>query len=132
MAAGLAGVVVVGAIGFFVARRTARSEAVRDAREVNVADQRAVHSLVTDDVMTGDPAALQALDAAVADRVLSSRVVRVKIWDADGRIVFSDERSLVGRRFVIGNEELDALRQGRVKAEVSDLSKPENVHERQY
>src|SRR5262249_10620544 len=47
-----------------------------------------------------------------------------------GRIVYSDEPRLVGMRFPLDRDELDAAAQDRPLAEVSDLSKPENRFER--
>jgi signal transduction histidine kinase len=56
----------------------------------------------------------------------------VKIWTADGRILWSNEPRLIGRRFALDPNELDAIRANRTNAEVSDLSQPENVYERNY
>jgi signal transduction histidine kinase len=39
---------------------------------------------------------------------------------------------LIGLRFTLGDDELDALRQRGIQAEVSDLSRPENRFERRY
>ena len=54
--------------------------------------------------------------------MLRDGVVRVKLWTPDGRIVYSDEPRLIGARYP-PDEPLEA---GRVEAEVSDLSRPEN------
>jgi signal transduction histidine kinase len=56
----------------------------------------------------------------------------VKVWDATGRIVYSDEPELIGSRYPLGDEEREALRERAVDAEVSDLSRPENRFERRY
>jgi signal transduction histidine kinase len=58
--------------------------------------------------------------------------VRVKIWSADGRILYSDEPRIVGTRYALGEDEIGTLRSGQSEAEVSDLSRPENRFERQY
>jgi signal transduction histidine kinase len=54
----------------------------------------------------------------------------VKIWDSSGRIVYSDQAALIGKRYPLGADEREAFENGRVTAEVSDLSKPENRYER--
>jgi signal transduction histidine kinase len=54
----------------------------------------------------------------------------VKLWSADGRIVYSDERRLIGERYPLGADELRVLRDGGVEAEISDLTRPENRFER--
>jgi len=80
--------------------------------------------------MRGDPVALAALDDVVAARILGGPIVRVKIWKPDGTIIYSDEAALIGRRYPLGGDELQILRQGGSEAELSDLAKPENVFER--
>ena len=44
----------------------------------------------------GDPARVAAVDRLVQERVLGERVVRVKLWARDGRVVYSDEPRLIG------------------------------------
>jgi signal transduction histidine kinase len=68
----------------------------------------------------------------VREQVLTEPVVRLKIWTADGRILWSDQPRLIGSRYPLGDEELEALRAGRTNAEVSDLTRPENRFERNY
>ncbi len=53
----------------------------------------------------------------------------MKIWDADSRIVYSDESRLIGERFELGTEELEILKNGGIEAETTDLSRPENRFE---
>lgn len=74
--------VLVFSIGtFFVLRQLGRREAVRNAREVaQLAGQGIVEPSITSGVLTGRPEALARLDRMVQERVLSDRVVRVKIW----------------------------------------------------
>ena len=76
------------------------------------------------------PAALERLDRLVQERVLSERVVRVKLWTRDGRIVYSDEPRLIGAMYPRGDDEIEALRSGETHAELSDLTRPENRFER--
>jgi signal transduction histidine kinase len=66
----------------------------------------------------------------VQERVLGERVVRVKLWAHDGRIVYSDEPRLIGARFPLDAEKLGVLRTGATKASLSDLAGPENRFER--
>jgi signal transduction histidine kinase len=58
--------------------------------------------------------------------------VRVKIWRPDGQIVYSDEPALIGSNYTLGGDEQSSIAAGRIDAEVSDLTKPENRFERQY
>jgi two-component system, NarL family, sensor kinase len=56
----------------------------------------------------------------------------VKIWDRSGRIVYSDEKRLVGARYPMTEEELDEFQDDNIHAHVSDLDKPENRFERSF
>jgi diguanylate cyclase (GGDEF)-like protein len=74
---------------------------------------------------------LAALDAALKRNVLGDDVARVKIWNRDGRVVYSDDATLVGRRFATSAELRTALA-GSTASEVSTLSRTENVDERHF
>jgi two-component system, NarL family, sensor kinase len=132
MAAGLAAAVVIAAIGFVILRRTAVADALDNARDLTQAEAKVVALLITDRVMAGDRDALAILDLAVRERVLSERVVKVKVWSPDGRVVYSDDPTLVGRQFTLSGEAQEALRTGGVEVELSELSGSENVRERGY
>jgi two-component system NarL family sensor kinase len=130
---GLAAVLVVAVVAGIAIRHITDQEALRDARELTrTAALSAVDPDLTDKAATGDPAALARLDRAVRTRVLTSPVVRVKIWSLDGRIVYSDARRLIGRRFALSPEQRRAVRRGVVAADVSDASEPENELERGF
>jgi signal transduction histidine kinase len=96
------------------------------------AGRRLVAPNVTPELVRGDPAALDGMDQIVQARVLSKRLVRVKIWSSDGRIIYSDERSLIGEQYKLDKEDLAAFDQDEAEAEVSDLAAPENVYEHKY
>ncbi|QIG44457.1 integral membrane sensor signal transduction histidine kinase [Nocardioides anomalus] len=125
----LAGVV---AVGGWASRQEAESEAVdAAARRTQTLARAVVEPVLTDAVVAGDPGALATLDRAVRDHVLNDAVVRVKIWSADGAVVYSDEPRLVGRQFGLDEEEAEMLSRGSGRgAEVTDLDEPENVYER--
>src|SRR5205823_5591823 len=73
----------------------------------------------------------RAIRRIVEARILHATfpVVRVKVWRRDGTVLFSESRDLVGRRFEV-DDDLEAAFRGEVEADVTDLSKPENVAER--
>jgi signal transduction histidine kinase len=112
-------------------RSVGESEALRDARQYTVlTGQGIVEPALGDGVVDGDEAALRRLDTVVQERVLGERVVRVKIWAADGRIVYSDEPRLIGSNYPLDDSKLEVLRTGGTRAERSDLDGPENRFER--
>jgi two-component system, NarL family, sensor kinase len=49
------------------------------------------------------------MDHVVRAHVLSSSIVRVKIWDPTGRILYSDAPALIAERFPLGAGEHDVL-----------------------
>jgi len=124
-------VVAVSIAASAAARALAEAESVRDAadRVDRIADAL-VEPVLTDALLTGDAGASAALDREVRDHVLSTSIVRVKLWDADGRVAWSDEPRLIGQVFGLSDEDLEALESDGVEAEVSDLDEPENVYER--
>jgi hypothetical protein len=130
--AGIVAVVIgVAVAGAFASRRVAEREAVTDAAHTtDLIARQVVQPAITNGLVSGDPAALAALDRVVRSQVLGSSVVRVKLWTATGRIVYSDERRLIGQTFPLGSQERAALTRPAVYAEVSDLQRPENRFER--
>jgi two-component system, NarL family, sensor kinase len=137
----LAGLVAVALVGFATAvasRRVGEREAIVDARTTTLINaQRLVEPLVTEALVDGTPrqraVAVQAIDDVVRNEELRDRsLARVKIWSRDGRIVYSDEARLVGQEYRLGEDEIAALDEGRIEAEVSDLTEPENRFERDH
>ena len=117
----------------FVLQRIGQSEAVRDARQFAVlSGQGIVEPALRDGVLSGDDASIAALDQVVQERVLSERVVRVKVWTRDGRIVYSDEPRLIGDRFSLDESKLEVLETGSARSELSDLGGPENRFEQGF
>jgi two-component system, NarL family, sensor kinase len=122
---------LVAGIGAVALRHLATQEALDDARSVTVAFSRGMLSnAVTPAVLREDPAAIRALDRRVHETVLGHPIVRIKVWAPSGRIVYSDARDLIGRRFPLPDDLREALTDGGVRAEVSDVSRPENRFER--
>jgi signal transduction histidine kinase len=124
-------VVVLCVITNILARRAALHEAVRDARTSTQQLARAVvQPNLPSGLTTGSPAAIAATDQLVRSRVLSGWLVRVKIWDASGRILYSDEPRLIGDQFGLESDEREIVQRGGDAAELSDLTAPENRFEK--
>jgi signal transduction histidine kinase len=121
---------VVGVLGSLAAKRLAEREAVNDAAAMtNVLAEAVIQPAITEQLLAGSPAAVQAMDAVVRDRVLGPSVVRVKLWSADGRVLYADEPALVGRTFALSDEQREVLASPKTRAEISDLSRAENEFE---
>ena len=106
----------------FVLQRIGQSEAVRDARQFAVlSGQGIVEPALRDGVLSGDDESIVVLDQVVQERVLSERVVRVKVWTRDGRVVYSDEPRLIGYGSALDESKLEVLETGNARSERSDL-----------
>ena len=128
---GLLAMLVVALLATIVLSRAGETESVRDARRLTeVLGRSVVEPNLDDGVVRGNRVQLATFDRLVRQRVLRSPVVRVKLWDASGRIVYSDEPRLIGSRYPLGDDELATLRGNGVDAGISDLSARENRYER--
>ncbi len=131
LAIGLLTAVVITLGTSILSGRAASQEALTDAQTTTQILGRSVaEPAIPPGLVAGDAGAIDRFDRAVLDRLLVGEVIRVKLWDADGRIVYSDETRLIGDAFELGAEELEILREGGSDAEVSDLSEPENRYEK--
>ncbi len=86
-----------------------------------------VQSLVKNDDLSADD--LATLDQMLMNTPLSEKIVSLKIWRPDGRVLYSNTKALIGRTFPIG-EGLTVALAGDVHSEMSDLSGYENEFER--
>ena len=109
----------------------ARDEALSEARvrATTIADSL-VAPLIDDRARARDPAAMRALDRELGSRVADGQFRHVKIWSEDGEVLWSDEHQLIGRRFPLEPEERRLFVSGDASAEISELSRPENIGER--
>ncbi len=58
-------------------------------------------------------------------------VIRIKIWNKDHTVVWSDEKQIVGERFP-DNEELKQALEGEIVSEITALAKPEHAFEHKF
>lgn len=86
-----------------------------------------LQALTTGTALTAEGAAL--LDRLVADTSLGQQIVAFKIWDTQGRIVYSTNPALIGQTYPI-KDELSRAISGEVVSHISNLSDTENLLER--
>jgi signal transduction histidine kinase len=130
VAAGVVTVVVLLFVLGWFSTRAATDEATLDARNVtNVLAHSVAEPLIHRGVATGEAGALDKLDRN-RHRLLVDKIVRIKLWRADGTIIYSDATKLIGQKFQLDADEKRILEHGGTQADVSDLSKPENRFER--
>jgi two-component system, NarL family, sensor kinase len=128
---GVAATLVLAFVGVLVLGRISRDDAVNNAKKLTaLVGREVVQPALSDALLRGDSTARARLDRVVRAHALKGDVLRIKLWSADGRILYSDRPQLVGSRYALGKDEQDVLRFGGVKADISDLSRPENRYER--
>ncbi len=132
MLGSLVAIAVIGAGGFFALRNVAVDEAERFTHErVRSAGRIVEASGLRDSIVRRDQAAIDQLDELVQGQILDDTILRVKLWTRDGTILYSDVFDLIGRRFPLGEEELELFEQsGAADSELSDLGEDENAFER--
>lgn len=130
--ASVVALVIVVIAAAVISSRVAKDESETQAGRVTQAVADALEPFLTPEVRAEDPAALQALDAAVRTRVAGTQIVRFKLWAADGTIVYADEPQLVGKKYELDEDDLAVLFNGGVDSSLSDVSRPENRFEQQF
>ena len=113
-----------------VAERIAQAIALDEAQSQAAGmATRLAAPLVDARVRAGSPGAAEELSWVMAHRMQDGSIAHVKLWDEDGRVVWSDQPELVGRSFDLPDD-VDALfGTRRSTAELSDLTRAENVGE---
>ena len=87
-----------------------------------------IHSLPNE--ATPDSELHAALDRLFVEGPLSRKVVRFKLWDANGRIIYSDDHSQLGLYFPVKNR-LAAAFTGTLQARISNLDEEDNRPEKE-
>ena len=117
----------------WLAERAALNEAVKDAHSRSTLLERSViRPEMPRGLVTSQPAAIADFNRVVQRQVLGGWLVRVKIWDASGRIVYSDDPRLIGQQFTLDPPEVKVLKSGTfgtVTGGLSHLDQPENKFE---
>ncbi|MDP3973690.1 MAG: PAS domain S-box protein [Candidatus Daviesbacteria bacterium] len=99
----------------------------------------AVSSAVVSEAKDLKPADFSLTDPARADnifrdfyeKVKTNEIIRIKVWDYSGKVIFSDDQSIVGKRFPDNKEFREALK-GEAVTEIGQKVKAENVSEQGY
>ena len=133
LAAGVVALVVIIVGSGWLSGRAATDQAVIASRNTTeLLAQSVIEPGLTDELPAGNASALDRFDQLVRQRVLVGDVLRIKLWDSSGRIVYSDKTQLIGQRFTLGDDERWILETGGSDAEPSHLDEPENRYERQF
>ncbi|MDV8146956.1 sensor histidine kinase [Arthrobacter sp. B10-11] len=126
---GLALVLVALPITFWI-RAAAESHALNES--IVVTQRLADHSaapLITAGLLAGDPSAISDLDRMFRPWLDKEGVLRVKIWNPDGKVLYSDQKSLIGQVFGLPGPELKLLADGDARATLGRQQDQENQFE---
>jgi hypothetical protein len=101
-------------------------DAIRDVVPPIIGDH------ITDDVLTNGAhdASYKEIELALGS-LGGSGLVRVKIWNREGEVVYSDDPKLIGQSYPVTDELAETLA-GLTVADLSPLEKAENVEERGF
>lgn len=65
------------------------------------------------------------------DEIKTSEVLRIKVWNNEARVIFSDNKDIIGKEFK-NDEEYNKAMEGKVAAEIKAPISEENASERGY
>ena len=85
--------------------------------------------LVTAELLAGDPTAISNLDLNFRPWLESEGVLRIKVWNADGKLVYSDQSALIGQAFQLADPERKLLENGEATAAIGHQKEFENQFE---
>jgi signal transduction histidine kinase len=74
------------------------------------------------------PSSIKSLDRLMESRSLKRHIVSIKIWRADGTVVYSTDKSITNRQFPM--DEIAEAVKGNVVTDLEDLDQEENEFER--
>jgi two-component system NarL family sensor kinase len=132
VAIGIVVLLLAGAATALAGHAAGEREAIIDlhAKTLGLAQLR-IQPAVTDPLLDGNITAVGTVGTAVRHYVLNpASVARVKIWNQDGTIVYSDEARLIGMHQPLDAAQRAALRSSAVRSRIADPAAPENRFER--
>src|SRR6185369_11244262 len=71
----------------------------------------------------------EQIDMLIHNTLLSADIVRIKIWNRNGLLVYSDDKNLLGKSFAVEADMQEALH-GEIATDISHLQSAENIDER--
>ncbi len=103
----------------------------RSKLAVGNAIQFEAKDLKLEDFSLKDPFHAKEVFNSFYGRLKTPEIIRIKVWDYSGKVIFSDDESIVGQRFPDNSEFKGALK-GDVITEIGQKVKPENISEQGY
>jgi signal transduction histidine kinase len=129
----LMALVVVGATAAIICVRVVQAQALAQAEAGGkVVATDIVAPLVNEGVYQGHAKDLETLNNRIQLRKAGSTIQRIKVWAANGLVLYSDDPREIGLTFPLDKDDLRALQNGTTESDISDLSKSENELDRPF
>ncbi|MBI2049059.1 MAG: PAS domain S-box protein [Parcubacteria group bacterium] len=87
--------------------------------------------LLADDFLRGATPEAYKKFSDFSDAIRTPGIVRIKVWDKNARVLFSEDQSIIGKQFPDNAELLESF-SGKVEAEIQTPQKAENISEEGY
>ncbi|MDQ1673054.1 MAG: two-component system, NarL family, sensor kinase, partial [Frankiaceae bacterium] len=126
---GLLALLLLALVGGLALRHIAEQQALRQAQDMTLVQAQSMQPRLTDGLIRGDHYDLARFDRRVRAAVLNDRVVRIKVWTADGKVVYSEDPALIGQRFALAEDQQDVFRTGVPSSDVSNQTAAENAYD---
>lgn len=111
-------------------RRSSENSAVQDAGTYGeLSGRAALAPFVTDDLLIGSPTAIKKMDVAGRALIEQGGAKHVKVWSVEGKVLWADEKLLIGQVFAFEGAEKELLDGEGVLSNLSKLDKDENKFE---
>jgi signal transduction histidine kinase len=128
VAAALAALGVVSIASVLVAESISREIALQEAVTRGRTFARAVSGPLVDAGMRrGDANSVATFSRVMQNRLQEGSMVHLRVWDADGRILWSDQQGLLGRKFELHRDVAAVLESGSAIGSVSEVDGLEGV-----
>lgn len=114
-----------------IGSNVARAQALREAtRRGDLLATSVAAPLVNRAVRAGEPAATRRMVEGLREKLADGSIRHIKLWSADGTVLWSDQSTIVGKRFRMSSEVRELFGTRKVTAEISPLERAENTQER--
>ncbi len=124
---GLIGMVVLTGLSLAASVAVAREQSMQDAELTALFLARSVvQPRLTQQVLAGRPGDVAALDSALATTAEGSDILGLRIWDADGVVVYANDPRVIGETFDLGPLGAEFAPGAAPMTGPADTSRPEN------
>jgi two-component system, NarL family, sensor kinase len=127
VASSLIGLIVIGLATTVVARYVAQQEALSSAEQNTERLGRVLVAPLLADVLAGKVEKRDELDRAVRVRLADHSIEELDVWDATGKVVYSDELRSIGRTFPVPGGVTAAIERGETTSDIDTTDEAGNL-----